>query len=122
MPFRDIIGHRRLVGLVARSIQRDTLPPSLILAGPEGVGKRLLALAIAQALNCARASEPRAPSPESLEIDACGTCSACTRIARGVHPDVLLVEPGDSGSIKIDQVREIVDRSGYRPFEGRRRV
>jgi DNA polymerase-3 subunit delta' len=136
MPFRDIIGHRRLVGLVARSIQRDTLPPSLILAGPEGVGKRLLALAIAQALNCpafARVEHERAtarhalegvggPSPEPPANDACGTCSACTRIARGVHPDVLLVEPGDSGSIKIDQVREIIDRAGYRPFEGRRRV
>jgi DNA polymerase III delta prime subunit len=44
MPFRDIVGHRRLVSLVARSIHRGTLPPSLILAGPEGVGKRLLAV------------------------------------------------------------------------------
>jgi DNA polymerase-3 subunit delta' len=39
-----------------------------------------------------------------------------------VHPDVLVVEPGDNGSIKIDQVRDVVDRAAYRPFEGRRRV
>jgi DNA polymerase-3 subunit delta' len=39
-----------------------------------------------------------------------------------VHPDVLLVEPGDSGAIRIDQVRELIDRAEYRPFEGRRRV
>ena len=26
------------------------------------------------------------------------------------------------GSIKIDQVRDVIDRAGYRPFEGRRRV
>jgi DNA polymerase-3 subunit delta' len=44
------------------------------------------------------------------------------RIARGVHPDVLVLEPGDSGAIKIDQVRDVVDRAAYRPFEGRRRV
>jgi DNA polymerase-3 subunit delta' len=35
---------------------------------------------------------------------------------------VLVVEPGENGSIKIEQVREIVDRAAYRPFEGRRRV
>ena len=39
-----------------------------------------------------------------------------------MHPDVLIVEPGDSGSIKIEQVRDIVDRAAYRPFEGRRRA
>jgi DNA polymerase-3 subunit delta' len=35
---------------------------------------------------------------------------------------VIFVEPGDSGSIKIDQVRDIIDRAAYRPFEGLRRV
>jgi hypothetical protein len=117
MPFRDIVGHRRLVGLVARSIRRGTLPPSLILAGPHGVGKRLLAIAAAQALNCQNLQTSAAG-----EIDACGTCASCSKIDRGVHPDVLVVEPGDTGTIKIDQVRDVIDRAGYRPFEGRRRA
>jgi DNA polymerase-3 subunit delta' len=117
MPFRDVIGHRRLVDLVARSIERATLPPSLILAGPDGVGKRLVALSAAQALNCSALADANQAVP-----DACGTCASCKRIARGVHPDVLIVEPGDSGAIKIEQVRDVVDRAAYRPFEGRRRV
>jgi DNA polymerase-3 subunit delta' len=112
MPFRDVIGHRRLVELLTRSIGRQALPPSLIFSGPAGIGKRHLAIAAAQALNCLT----------PVELDACGHCAACTRIARGIHPDVLIVEPGETGSIKIDQVREIVERAGYRPFEGRRRV
>jgi DNA polymerase-3 subunit delta' len=33
-----------------------------------------------------------------------------------------MVEPGDTGAIKIDQIRDVIDRSAYRPFEGRRRV
>jgi DNA polymerase III subunit delta' len=116
MPFRDIVGHRRLVDLLARSVKSGALPPSLIFAGPSGVGKRLAALSVAQALNCTN------PQSSADQTDACGVCPACKRIARGVHPDVMIVEPGDSGSIKIDQVREIVGRAEYRPFEGRRRA
>ena len=126
MPFRDIIGHRQLVGLLARSVRRESLPPSLIFAGPAGVGKRLTALATAQALNCTAPVITKDDSSASASpgetIDACGKCKACKRIARGVHPDVLFVEPGDTGSIKIEQVRDIVDRAAYRPFEGRRRA
>jgi DNA polymerase III subunit delta' len=140
MPFRDVIGHRRIVALLARSVARDSLPPSLVFAGPAGVGKRLTATALAQALNCLKTRDGLKAVPytdpisvgnglqavphDSLAVplDACGTCAACTRIARGVHPEVLVLEPGDSGSIKIEQVREVVDRASYRPFEGRRRV
>lgn len=136
MPLRDIVGHRRLVCLLSRAVHGGTLPPSLILAGPSGVGKRLAALATAQALNCLAPVQPGTSTGDGVETmassgpdaafvmaaDACGTCTACVRIARGLHPDVLFIEPGDSGSIKIDQVRDVIERAGYRPFEGRRRV
>lgn len=119
MPFRDVTGHRRVVELLSRSIARAALPPSLIFAGPAGSGKRLTAIAVAQALNCLK---PITTADGRLPTDACGTCVPCTRIARGVHPDVVLVEPGDSGSIKIDPIRDVIDRASYRPFEGKRRA
>jgi DNA polymerase-3 subunit delta' len=115
--FSSVLGHRRLLTLLSRAIARDTLPPALLLAGPSGVGKRRVALAIARAVNCL---EPRATA--EFERDACGKCAACRRIERGVHPDVIVIEPGENGSIKIEAVRDVIDRAGYRPFEGRRRV
>ncbi len=118
MPFRDISGHHQLFELIGRAAARGTLPPSLIFAGPEGVGKRMAAVALAQLLNCLAPRESQSIARE----DACGECAACRRIARGVHADVLIIEPGDTGSIKIDQVRDAIERSAYRPFEGRRRV
>jgi DNA polymerase-3 subunit delta' len=122
MPLRDVPTHRRIVELLSRSVARGTLPPSLIFAGPSGTGKRLTAVAVAQALNCLDPQSSDTRDSTRGPVDACGVCAACLRIARGVHPDVLVVEPGDSGAIKIDQVREVVDRAAFRPFEGRRRV
>ena len=118
MPFRAITGHSHLLELMAAAASRGSLPPSLILAGPEGVGKRMAGIALAQLLNCTALVSPN----ESEPSDACGVCSSCSRIPRGVHPDVLLIEPGETGSIKIEAVRDAIERAAYRPFEGRRRV
>jgi DNA polymerase III subunit delta' len=123
MPFRDIKGHGHVYQLLARAASRDSLPPSLIFAGPEGVGKRMTAVALAQLLNClAPVGSDAGSEADAGGRDACGVCASCRRIARGVHADVLLIEPGDTGAIKVDQVREAVERTAYRPFEGRRRV
>jgi len=116
MSFRQIAGHRPLLDLLARASARGTLPPSLIFSGPEGVGKRTTALALAQALNCER------PVAWGTGTSSCGECASCRRIARGVYADVLVIEPGDTGNIKVDQVRDAIERAAYRPFEGRRRV
>jgi DNA polymerase III subunit delta' len=112
VPFRDLRGHRHVLDLLASAAARNAVPQSLLFAGPEGVGKRLAAIALAQAVNC----------PQIASGHPCGSCNACRKIARGVHPDVLLIEPGDSGSIKVEEVREAIGRVAYRPFEGRRRV
>jgi DNA polymerase-3 subunit delta' len=118
MTLRDIIGHRRLTTLIARAIERDSLPPTLLFAGPSGVGKWAVARATAQAVNCL---ERVAPAGD-LAVDACGKCRSCDRIARNVHVDVILVEPDDRASIKIDVIRDVLSRTSFRPFEGRRRV
>ncbi len=117
MPFRDILGHRPVVGLLTRAIARGTVPPTLLFDGPAGVGKWQVAQAVAAVVNCL------APLPASEEtgIDACGTCKSCDRIARGVHVDVIALEPDDKASIKIDPVRDVLERCNFRPFEGKRR-
>ncbi len=125
MPFRQLLGHRATLALISRALHAGTLPPSLILAGPDGVGKRLAAISIAQALNCLSPLTPAAwpdGAGPALSRDGCGECSVCRRIPRGVHPDVVLIEPGETGSIRIDTVREEIRKTGYKPFEGRRRV
>src|SRR5215468_8036349 len=115
MPFRAIAGHRALVQLLTRAIARDTLPQSLVFAGPDGVGKRLTALSVAQTLNCPKAAPVDEAGSRSgaLPIDACGECSVCRRIANGVHPDVITLRADD---INLDDIRDAIQSAGYRPF------
>ena len=52
MILREVIGHRRLTALLARAIERESLPPTLLFVGPSGVGKWAVARATAQTVNC----------------------------------------------------------------------
>ena len=105
MTFASILGHDRIKGLLSRGLRQRRLPPALLFAGAEGVGKKTLALAVGRALLCRRS-----------DGDACGECGPCRRAERGVHPDLFLVEPVTS-AIKIEQVREAVREIQGRPFE-----
>ncbi len=56
----------------------------LLLAGPQGVGKRAFARAVAQGVLCA------APQPGGA---GCGVCTSCRLFAADSHPDFRLIEP-----------------------------
>lgn len=109
MGFADILGHDRIKTILTTALRHGRLPPALLLSGPEGVGKKALALATARTLVC-----------EKGEGDACDRCAACGRASRGLHPDLALVEP-DGATIKIDRVRDVSREIGGRPFEARAR-
>lgn len=107
------VGHARVQALLRQAVIRGRVPQTLLFAGPEGVGKHTVAVALAQAINCAKA----------VDGLACGKCSNCTRIAKGQFSDVVEVDNGDIASISIKSIRErVLDLVGYRPFEGQRRV
>ena len=120
-PFASIAGHRHLLELLPAPLRAASLPPSLIFAGPDGVGKRRAAVALAQLLNCHVAASPGWTAVGRRRVR--DLRRRATRIARGVHAR----RPASSsratpGAIKVDQVRDAIEQSAYRPFEGRRRV
>jgi DNA polymerase-3 subunit delta' len=71
-------GHEALRGALAGAVRRGTLPQTLLLYGPRGVGKQRLGLWLAQLLLC------EAPRPEG----PCGGCRACRLSLRVEHPDL----------------------------------
>lgn len=70
-------GHDEVRKTLARAHERGTLPSSLLIHGPRGVGKQHLALWLARLLVCR--------SPASGPCERCGPC----RMARALeHPDI----------------------------------
>jgi DNA polymerase-3 subunit delta' len=108
---RDVIGQDRAVSRLRRAWTGGRLAQAYSFVGPEGVGKRTTALALAQAVNCLHPQAGEAP-------DACGACPACRKIAAGNHPDVALVAPVEKTVIEIDQIREVAGRATRRAYEG----
>ncbi len=132
MPFSELIAQDRALSPLRSALRRGALHHAYLFGGPEGVGKARAARILAQAANC-EGGGGTAPRD-----DACGACAPCRKIAKGVHPDVLVLaeeramvkrgawEPkagrSPSKDIVVDQVRHLVDhRLAMKRYEGRRR-
>jgi DNA polymerase III subunit delta' len=112
VPFAELSGQEMAMSYLRRSVHRGRLAHALLFTGPEGVGKRTAARALAQALNC----------PDVKEGEACGVCLSCRKIAAGAHPDVRLIT-AEEQHLKIEQIREQLQQDAVLlPLEGRSKV
>jgi DNA polymerase-3 subunit delta' len=104
-----LYGHAALRKRFKNALSRNTLPASLLLQGPRGVGKQQLALWLARLLLCESADRSAAP---------CGVCKPC-RMANELHlPDLhwffprpRLKDPDpDSDDVQEDMAEAIAER------------
>jgi DNA polymerase-3 subunit delta' len=124
MTTEQFLGHQRVVSRLHRSMVRNRLASTYLFVGPSGVGKRTLALKLAQALLCE--AQPTDP------LGACRQCTECRQAEAQTHPDLILVQkPPDRNSIPVELLigdREHRMREGLchdislKPFRGRRKV
>lgn len=113
MTLSEIVGHESVVRQLRRSLKDGRLPHALLFHGPHGVGKRSVARSLAAAMNCERREESGG--------DCCGTCGSCIKVARDLHPDVVLATL-EKTVIPIESIRKLKEEARYRPYEGSRRV
>jgi DNA polymerase-3 subunit delta' len=79
VPLLPLYGHATLRKRFKNALARNTLPASLLLQGPRGVGKQQLALWLARLLLCENTDRSVTP---------CGVCKTC-RMANELHlPDL----------------------------------
>ncbi len=110
-PFAAVEGQDAAVALLRRAIASDHVAHAYAFVGPPGSGRRSTALAFAQAL----------VAPEGGR--------AAERVARGVHPDVHLIEPTPPDknpkgplALRVESIRELERMASLRPAEGRMKV
>ena len=90
-----ILGHQSQINHLNTLWQSGRLPHALLLTGPEGVGKRLVALELIKQIL----------QTKSLEN----------------HPDFFLIEP-EEGRIKVEGMREIKRTLAFTPLKASHRV
>ena len=111
---RGVIGQRAWLDQLGARASRGEFAHAYGLFGPRSIGKRTVAVRLAQTLNCVDRTRP---------AGGCGVCRACLNIERGVHPDVRIVERApDRKDILIEQIVEMQTDLALRPLEGRARV
>lgn len=117
MRFNDIAGHQEVKERLMKMVADNRMPHALMLYGPEGSGKLMLARALVQRLHC---TNPTADG------DSCGTCPACRQQASHNHVDTHYTFPtlkkksGDDLSAvcseHMDAWREFLDEDPYADF------
>ena len=108
--WEGLAGSRAAAGLAVQ-VSSSAPAHAWLLTGPPGSGKQQAATAIAAAFNCSTAPGR-----------GCGSCSTCSRILRGRHPDVHHIVP-EGPLIPVDVVREsIIPEAARSPFEAAYKV
>lgn len=106
----QVIGQDRIVSLLDYGLKTNAIAHAYLIVGPQHVGKRTLAVNLAQALNC---DGPEVP---------CGECHSCKRILEGKHADITCISLNSRTEIGIDDMRGLQRSANLPPYEGKCKV
>jgi DNA polymerase-3 subunit delta' len=107
MAFSDFVGNEQIVHTLSQAAAGGRLSHAYLLYGAAGTGKRTLAALFARALFCSGDGER-----------PCGKCTACYKLARGIHPDCIIIRPSAGKTlIPVETIRSMREELYIRPNE-----
>lgn len=105
----DVFGHDWAVEMLHGHVTQAALRHAYLITGPAGVGRRTLAIRLAQALSCQSPGAPGVP---------CRACRACKQVEAGQNIDLMLVQAEhEGGTLKVEQVREVQKFLSLKPYQ-----
>ena len=111
-PVPQIAGNAKLLSELRQMKQKVHLPHALLLHGPQGCGKKLIAEWFTMLVLCEHAQD--AP---------CGHCKNCRLVRSHAHPDVTTAEhSGKRGGFSVETVRQIRSDAAILPNNGDMRI
>ena len=128
--FDGFWGNAHVTRALARMVEQDRIPQTLLFAGPEGTGKATLARRFAAHLlgDAAKIEQDDLSLPHNLEIVAARERWPADKrnqdpLLFSTHPDFVTFAPdGPLRQISIEQMRLLKERAPFKPLRGRRRV
>ncbi len=106
----NLVGKDAVFGEIRSAFLKGSLSHAILLEGDRGMGKKTLAKEVCALIVCEEKNTP------------CGSCVACSKIDKAIHPDVFEIFPSGKTQMKLEDIKPIKTNILIRPNDAEYKI